>query len=117
MDRPQTVGEAKRRGRADPARVARGGGNPAVEGLCELEGDIGKAGTDVFEKDSVALPAGLLEEADLCFDAALPEGLDAPPGDEGVGIDGADDHAAGAARDQGLRARGESGRDGCTAPA
>ena len=106
VDRPQPVGETEGRGRADPARVARGGGNPAVEGLGELQGDIGKAGPDVFEEDPVALPAGLLEDADLRFDAALSEDLDAPPGDEGVGIDGADDHAARAVRDQGFDAGG-----------
>ena len=86
--------------------MARGGGNPAVEGLGELQGDIGKAGPDVFEEDPVDLPAGLLEDADLRFDAALLQGLDAPPGDEGVGIDGADDHAARAVRDQGFDAGG-----------
>jgi hypothetical protein len=50
------------------------GGNPPVDGLGG-QGDI-EGRSDVFEKDSVGLPAGLLEEADLRFDAALPEGFD-----------------------------------------
>ncbi len=106
MDAPQPVGETERSRGTDPAGVAGGRGDPAVEGLGEFEGDKGDAGPDVFEEDLVELPAGLLENPDLRFDAVPFEGLDALSGDEGVGIGRPDDDAAGTAGDQGIDAGG-----------
>ncbi len=107
VDAPQPVGETERRGRADPARVAGGGRDPAVEGLGELQGDEGEAGPDVFEEDLVASRRQASSRTPTFVSIPLlSEGLDALPGDEWVGIDGADDDAAGTAGDQGVDAGG-----------
>ena len=106
MGCPQTMRETARRGRTDPARIAGDGCDSAVQGLGEFERDIGESGPDEFEKKPVDLPAGRLQHADLRWDAALPQRSDPLPGDERIRIDGADDHAPGAAGDQGIHAGG-----------
>ena len=67
MEAPQPVGETERRGGADPAGMAGGGGDPAVEGLGELQGDEGDAGPDVFEEDLVLPSARLFQDSRLSF--------------------------------------------------
>ena len=97
MERSQAVGELARRGRADPARMSGSRRDSAVESLGELQGDVGESGPDIFEEDLVEFPAGFIENPNRRFDSVLPEGFDALPGDERVGIGDTDYHSAGPA--------------------
>ena len=71
MGGPQGVGKLERRRRADPAGMAGGCGDPAVDSLSELQCDKGNACLHEFDEPLVELSAFVFKDPDRCRDPLL----------------------------------------------
>src|SRR5207247_2651618 len=97
---PQAVGMQPGLLAGDPARLARAGGDLAVEADGELRGHEGTAGGAVLDVELVQTPRAVLVEANGGVDAGLLERSDAGSVDAWVGVGHRDDGAADAGLDQ-----------------